>query len=101
PGLADNWQVVLLEKGLKPTFQFRLELQGDGVDRGEVCNQILKRIEAGHASAWTAYLQKMVEIEFAFLPKGSLRTERKLLRLVDERSGSLEIVSRPSLNVER
>jgi len=98
PGLSDQWQVALLEKGLKPVFQFRLELQGDAVDREEVGRRILKRIEAWHASAWTAYLQKMVGIEFLFLPKGSLRTGGKLLRFKDERGDTLEMGGRPGGN---
>lgn len=87
PGLTPDWQVALLQKGLKPTFQFRLELEGDGLSRDEICRQILKRVEAKSPTAWTTYLQKMVDLEFIFLPKGSLRAGgRKLLRLVDERN---------------
>jgi len=85
PGVADDWQVALLERGLKPTFQFRLELQDEGTRCDEVAARILKEIEIRHPLAWTAYLQRMVDLDFVFLPKGSLRVGRKLLRLVDER----------------
>jgi len=85
PGVSDDWQVALQEREGKQTFQFRLELK-DGCCRGEdIEGQILGIIEREHRLAWQAYKQKLAGVEFVFYPKGTLRTGRKLLRLVDER----------------
>jgi len=85
PGITDEWQVALLEREGKQTFQFRLETENGAVKREETEKSILRSIEAEHPLAWQAYMQKLAGVEFAFHPKGSLRKGRKLLRLVDER----------------
>jgi hypothetical protein len=35
--------------------------------------------------AWLAYCQRLIDLEIVFPAPGTLRTGRKLLRLVDER----------------
>jgi phenylacetate-CoA ligase len=81
PGL--DWQVSLYERELKPVFQFRLEVAGGGGE--DAARAILERLEHRHPAAWLAYCQRLVDLEFCFLPPGTLRRSRKLLRLVDER----------------
>lgn len=89
PTFGLDWQVALIERDLKPVFQFRLELNGDAEEREETVRRILGELERRHPAAWGAYRQRMVEIEFRFFEPGALRRNRKLLRLVDERfSGS-------------
>lgn len=83
--LGDDWQVALLERGLRPTFQFRLECADGPVDRAPIIQGILGGLRRRHPAPWAAYCQRLVDLEFLFLPRGSLRTGRKLLRLVDER----------------
>jgi phenylacetate-CoA ligase len=85
PGLADDWQVALQERGGKQTFEFRLELQNGAPEQDEITRLILKAIETEHRLAWQTYVQKLADVEFVFHPKGALRKGRKLLRLVDER----------------
>lgn len=84
-GLDHDWQVALLERRLRPTFQFRLECAEQSVDRSSVIHRILGALRRQHPAGWAAYCQRLVDLEFLFLPKGSLREGRKLLRLVDER----------------
>jgi phenylacetate-CoA ligase len=84
-GLGHDWQVALLERGLRPTFQFRLECADGSVDRAGVIHRILGALQRQHPAGWAAYAQRLVDLEFLFLPRGSLRCDRKLLRLVDER----------------
>lgn len=88
PGLTDDWQVALLERRGKQTFQFRLELQDGSPNQDEIKNLILKMIEKAHPLAWQAYLQGLAAVEFVFHPKGSWRKGRKNLRLVDERKSA-------------
>jgi phenylacetate-CoA ligase len=85
PGLADDWQVALQERGGKQTFEFRLELQNGAPEQDEITRLILKAIETEHRLAWQTYVQKLADVEFVFHPKGALRKGRKLLRLIDER----------------
>jgi phenylacetate-CoA ligase len=85
PELDHDWQVALLERGLRPTFQFRLERADESVDRAQVIRRLLEALERHHPDGWAAYRQRLVDLEVLFLPQGSLRAGRKLLRLVDER----------------
>ncbi|MFQ5851931.1 MAG: phenylacetate--CoA ligase family protein [Candidatus Binatia bacterium] len=85
PGLAEDWQVALYEKGGIQTFQFRLELWNGAPSHEEIRSRVLKAIETEHRLAWQAYRQRLAAVEFVFHPKGTLRKGRKLLRLVDER----------------
>ncbi|MBI2350738.1 MAG: phenylacetate--CoA ligase family protein [Deltaproteobacteria bacterium] len=85
PAVSDDWQVALKEKDGKQSFEFRLELENGASRHDEIQSQIFTAIQKNHALAWQGYLQGLAGIEFVFLPRGSLRKGRKLLRLVDER----------------
>ncbi|MBI2089529.1 MAG: phenylacetate--CoA ligase family protein [Deltaproteobacteria bacterium] len=86
PGLAEDWQVALQERESKQTFLFRLELENGGAERkDDVAACVLKAIEREHPLAWQACAQKLAGVDFLFFSKGTLRKNRKLLRLVDER----------------
>lgn len=84
-GLADDWQVALQEKEGKQTFVFRLELEDGPSRRDEIKREIFALVQEKHPLAWQACMQRLSDVEFAFMPKGSLRKGRKLLRLIDER----------------
>jgi phenylacetate-CoA ligase len=85
PGPVLDWQVALYERDLRPVFQFRLELDGDGDARTAAEHAVTSTLERLYPEAWLAYRQSLVDIEFSFLRPRSLRQRRKLLRLVDER----------------
>ena len=86
--IGDDWQVALLEKQGKQTFQFRLEIQDGASQHDKIKRRVLEAIEREHRLAWQGYVQGLANVEFIFQPKGSLRKGRKLLRLVDERRRS-------------
>lgn len=88
-GIEDDWQVVLHEIKGKQTFQFRLEVQNGAPSQKEITARILSLIEREHPLAWQAYRQGLADVGFIFVPKGSLRKGRKLLRLLDERRQSM------------
>src|SRR5216110_2999929 len=95
PGLASDWQVALYERDLSPVVQFRLELAGDGAAREGAIQAVLGTLQRTRPEAWLAYCQRLLDVEFAFFAPGTLRQQRKLLRLVDERqSGPPEWVTR-------
>ena len=85
-GLGADWQVALYERDLKPVFQFRLELAGDGRARDDAAETVLAGLREGHPDAWTAFCQRLTDVEFCYFSPGELRRHRKLLRLVDERA---------------
>jgi phenylacetate-CoA ligase len=85
PGISDDWQVSLRETEGKQTFEFRLEADDATSHREEITRHIFKAIETEYGLAWQACQQNLAGVEFVFKPKGTLREDRKLLRLVDER----------------
>ena len=93
PLLADvagvgDWQIAVQERDLVTIVQFRLEVDG-GVARDDVADMVLRTLERTYPEAWLAYRQRLIDVEFAFAPVGTLRSGRKLLRLVDERGPSV------------
>jgi phenylacetate-CoA ligase len=85
-GLGPDWQVALYERDLKPVFQFRIELAPELTARDEAAETVLRVLREAHPDAWTAFCQRLVDVEFCYFPPGELRRHRKLLRLVDERA---------------
>jgi phenylacetate-CoA ligase len=84
-GIADDWQVALLERKGRQTFEFRLELKNGDLPGHHFKQQMVDSIQREHPQAWQACLQKLTDVDFVFYRKGMLRKSRKLLRLVDER----------------
>ena len=84
PGLESDWQVALYERDLSPVVQFRVEV-ADDASREVVAESVLGALQRIYPDAWLAYCQRLIDVEFAFFSTGTLRRQRKLLRLVDER----------------
>ena len=85
PGLASDWQVAVYERELTHVVQLRLEIDGDDAARERAVQSVLGTLQRARPDAWLAYCQRLIDVEFAFFAPGTLRTSRKLLRLVDER----------------
>jgi len=100
PGLGSEWQVAIYERDLSPVVQFRLELAGD-VPRDAVVDTVLAALHRTYPEAWLAYCQHLIDVEFAFVAPGTLRRQRKLLRLVDERGAPLPDWARQSVVADR
>src|SRR5881396_2263405 len=84
-GLASDWQVAVYERELTHVVQLRLEIDGDDAARERAVQSVLGALQRARPDAWLAYCQRLIDVEFAFFAPGTLRTSRKLLRLVDER----------------
>src|SRR5437773_2661427 len=84
-GLGGDWQAALYERHLTPVLQFRPELTDDGAARERAVQGVLGALQRTRPEAWLAYCQRLLDVEFAFFTPGTLRQQRKLLRLVDER----------------
>jgi phenylacetate-CoA ligase len=87
PGVGDEWQVALCQRGLRPVFEFRLEMGGVGPTQESVGSHIRARLAERYPALWAKTQQQMCDIAVQFVAPGTLRTSRKLRRLVDEREG--------------
>ena len=85
PGLVSDWQVAVYERDLATVVQIRLELVGDAAARERAVQAVLGALQRARPDAWLAYCQRLIDLEVVFVAPGTLRTGRKLLRLVDER----------------
>ena len=85
PGLGNDWQVALYERDLMTVVQLRLELEGDETARERAVQAVVSALQRARPDAWLAYRQRLIDFEVVFVAPGTLRTGRKLLRLVDER----------------
>ena len=94
PGLESDWQVALYERDLSPVVQFRVEV-ADDASREVVAESVLGVLQRIYPDAWLAYCQRLIDVEFAFFSTGTLRRQRKLLRLVDERGTPPPTWTRP------
>jgi phenylacetate-CoA ligase len=83
-GIGPDWQVAVRERDLSPVVQFRLELDA-GASREAITDRIMTTLQRSRPDAWATYCQRLMGVEFSFLPPGTVRRQRKLLRLVDER----------------
>ncbi len=84
-GVGDEWQVALRQEGLRPAFEFRLEGEGGGAAAEAVGARIRQQLSERYPALWAKTQQRMCEIQVRMYAPGTLRTGRKLRRLVDER----------------
>jgi phenylacetate-CoA ligase len=94
PGVRDEWQVALCQVGLRPVFEFRLELEGGADVQEAAIRQIRHRLAERYPALWVKVQHQMCDLTFRFKPPGTLRAGRKLRRLADER----DLVSRMTNN---
>jgi phenylacetate-CoA ligase len=87
PGVGDEWQVALCQRGLRPVFEFRLEAGEAPATPESVGAHIRARLAERYPALGAKTQQQMCDIAVRFVAPGSLRTGRKLRRLVDEREG--------------
>src|SRR5262249_40770337 len=85
PGLDNDWQVAVYERDLATVVQIRLELAADSAARGGPARGGRGARQGPRPGAWLASCQRLIDLEVVFVAPGTLRTGRKLLRLVDER----------------
>lgn len=84
-GMADDWQIAIKHKGVKEAMEIRIEMENAAVLRDEIQRKITANMEEKYIDMFSMYQKKLYDIDYTFLPKGTLRTGRKLRRVVDER----------------
>ena len=83
-GVGDDWQIVVSKDGHKDLIELHVE-SVNGRSDAEIKENILSSIKTGLPDAWNLYQMDFCRLDVKVLPKGSLRTGRKLPRLVDRR----------------
>ncbi len=84
-GVGDEWQVALRQVGLRPTFEFRFESDGGDQVRRAAEAHICRRLAERYPPLWAKTEQQMCDVTTRLVTPGTLRTARKIRRLVDER----------------
>jgi phenylacetate-CoA ligase len=83
PQVSGNWQVVISRDDHRDVCELRLEL--DDGDLASVTPRIKDVMRAKFDTTWKDYELGLFDLRFTQVPRGALRQERKLRRLVDER----------------
>jgi len=89
PQITRDWQVAVVRAGNRDTIEFRLELR-DSTPAEEVQRLVKQRVRERIPDSWRNYELKLFEFDFRFTSPGQLRSGRKLLRLIDERTRAWE-----------
>ena len=84
-GIADEWQVALRQSGFRPVFEFRVESRGASATKDAVEASIRARLAARYPPLWVKTQQQLCDIVVCLVPPGTIRTGRKIRRLLDER----------------
>jgi phenylacetate-CoA ligase len=83
PQVSGNWQVAIRRDGHRDVCELRLEL--DGGDLSAAARQVKDVMRARFDTTWKDYELGLFDLRFTEVPRGALRHERKLRRVVDER----------------
>jgi phenylacetate-CoA ligase len=83
PEVSGTWQVAIRRDGHQDVCELRLEL--DGGDLARVAQHVKDVMRAKFDTTWKDYQLGLFDLRFTEVPRGALRQERKLRRVVDER----------------
>jgi phenylacetate-CoA ligase len=83
PQVSGNWQVAIRRDGHRDVCELRLELDGGDLSAAE--RQVKDVMRARFDTTWKDYELGLFDLRFTEVPRGALRQERKLRRVVDER----------------
>ncbi|MFA5146911.1 MAG: hypothetical protein WC515_06045 [Candidatus Omnitrophota bacterium] len=84
-GLATDWQVIFRLHGLKETMEFNLELADESISKDAIKEKVLSNIHLLYPDIWKNLSIGIFYIDFVYHKPGTLRVNRKLIRLLDKR----------------
>jgi phenylacetate-CoA ligase len=84
PGAGAEWQAVVSSDGRRDTIELRIETQEHGATH-ELERAVLANLRARFPDFWKNREMKLYDLRVVPYPVQSLRTKRKLKRVVDER----------------
>ncbi len=85
PGISNDWQVIFMLKGIKEVMQFHLETHTMNGANKILEEKIFENIQRLYPDLWKNYMLGIFKIDFAYHLPNSIRTQRKMVRLVDRR----------------
>ena len=83
-GITSDWQIVFNLSDIKEIMEFNLELK-EGYSENTVKEKILSNIKSRYPDLWKNMEIAIFDTVFKYHKIGSIRTGRKLLRMVDKR----------------
>ncbi len=83
PGISSDWQLTIEKAG--HLDRLTMTAEADAPASEELKKKILSQFSAVMPDVWKNYQKGFFEIDARIVPKNSLRTGRKLLRIVDKR----------------
>jgi phenylacetate-CoA ligase len=91
PAGAD-WQAVIKSEGYRDLIEIHLELPDRGQQQQECESKIRQNLRERFPDFWRNYEMRLYDLKVIRHPQGSLRTGRKLRRVIDERQMLLRSV---------
>lgn len=82
-GATPEWQVLLANNGHRDTLDVRIETAG--TDGGALEHAVRASLRERFPDFWRNLDMRLYELRVTAVPRGTLRTGRKLRRIVDER----------------
>jgi phenylacetate-CoA ligase len=79
-----DWQAVIKSEGHRDLIEMRIELQDLGRQQ-EIESKIRQNLRDRFPDFWRNYEMRLYDLKITACPQGSLRTGRKLRRVIDER----------------
>jgi phenylacetate-CoA ligase len=84
PGLGEDWQILVEKREDKDLIEFHVE-DARGLAAGELEREIFSKMKKEVADGWKNYEIGLFNLGVKVHPPGTLRKDRKLIRLVDRR----------------
>ena len=82
---TSEWQIVVQKQDNKDLIEFHVESANGSLDASDIKQKIFNGIKTALPDSWKMYEMSLFHLDAQILPKGTLRQDRKLLRIVDQR----------------
>ncbi len=84
-GLSLDWQITIDKDSHKDLIELHVEALDDAANPSDLKEAVFSNIRKGLTDVWKSYELGLFKMDVKLHPKGALRNDRKLLRLVDKR----------------
>ncbi len=84
-GITEDWQITVDKEGNKDLITFNVETKNGSLNEAELKEKVHLKIKKELPENWKFYESGYVKIDAKVHPKGTLRTDRKLKRILDRR----------------
>ena len=84
-GIGEDWQVIVEKDGNKDSITFNVEAKNGNLDTSYFKEKVFLKLKKEFSEAWKFQEMGFVNINLKVHPKGTLRTDRKMKRIIDKR----------------